>query len=102
MKKTILAVLLVISLNAFSQVDSSKKDTVVVFERTDTIKASYTYCNSDAVVRYMGTGHLVVKGIAVPNGKGYQWVKEPAIIAILNQSKRQFNGKLIQVLQVIQ
>jgi hypothetical protein len=101
-KTTALAtiLLLVISLNAFTQTkDTTKKDTVtvVLVERTDTIRLNFTctYPNSN-VVNYVEGGYMVVKGLSKTTKKPYVWNEDPTIL-LITDDKRRTVRKIIQI-----
>jgi hypothetical protein len=98
MKRTFLLIAFsVVTIIAFAQDSTAKKDTVYkdkvvpvyVFEVTDTVQVpTLLYQGEKNMVKYSAPGYYIRKGQAVKTEKGAQYVKEPAIIGALDDKKR--------------
>lgn len=98
MKIKITILLLVISTAVFAQDSIKSKDTafVPVYEKYDTVKASFLYVDATNTVKY-GEGSAILKGFAVKRGSGFSWAEQPKVFAVLD-SKKQLVKKVLQIL----
>lgn len=102
-KTTIILAMLLASITVLANNDTiPKKDTafVPVFERTDTIRANFTYLNSgSAVVYYAEQGYVIVRGFAGNrSGKPIKWLDPSKVqfISAMDEKKKPVH-KIIQV-----
>jgi hypothetical protein len=105
MKKLTTIILMIVSISAFSQTKKDtipqKKDTVtvVIVERTDTLRYSFTcvYPGS-SVVNYVENGYVIIKGLSSTPKKPYTWAENPTITYAFDDKKRPVK-KIVQIMQ---